>query len=136
MKVDSTPEYIRPEGQVDGGRPALARMEELLPHTFPEISDGFFCNAILKVGIDPTEGESLSLSTAAVLEGVVCKLSVVAVVVEDADAMLLSKVLEGLLGFHGFLGGKFGHQMNVLEPGLVVHEDGGRCVALLGECPL
>jgi hypothetical protein len=63
-------------------------------------------------------------------------LSVVTVVVEDADAVLLGKVLEGLLGFHGFLGGNFGHQMNVFEPGVVVHEDGGRCVALFGECPL
>ncbi len=136
MEVDGTPECIRPEGQVDGGRPALARMQKLLPCTLPEISDGFLCNAILKVGIDPTEGESLSFCTAAVLEGVVCKLSIVAVVVEDVDAMLLGEVFEGLLGFHGFLGGKLGHQMNVLEPGVVVQEDGGCCVALLGECPL
>ncbi len=136
MEVDSTPECIMPEGQVDGGRPALACMEELLPCTLPEISDGFLCNAILEVGIDLTKGESLSFSTAAVLEGIVCKLSVVTVVVEDADAVLLGEVLKGSLGFHGFLGGKFGHQMNVLEPRVVVHKDSDRCVALLGECPL
>ncbi len=136
MEVDGTPEYIRPEGQVDGSRPALARMQKLLPRTLPEISDGFLCNAILEVGIDPTEGELLSFCTAAVLEGVVWKSSVVTVVVEDADALLLGKVLEGLLGIHGFLGGKFGHQMNVLELRVVVHKDGGHCVALLGECPL
>jgi hypothetical protein len=136
VEVDSTPECIRPEGQVDGGRPALVCMEELLPRTLPKISDGFLGNAILEVGIDPTEGKSLSFCTAAVLEGVVCKLSVVAVVVEDADAVLLGKVLEGSLGVHGFLGGELRHQMDVLEPGVVVHEDGGRCVALLGECPL
>ncbi len=57
-------------------------------------------------------------------------------VVEDADTMLLGEEFEGLLGFHGFLGGKLGHQMNVLEPGVVVHKDSGRRVALLGECPL
>ena len=136
MEVDSTPEFIRPEGQVDGGRPALAHMEELLPRTLLEISDGFLCNAILEVGIDPTEGESLSFCTAAVLEGVVCKMSVVAVIVEDADAVLFGEVLEGLLGIHGFLGGELCHQMDVLEPGVVVHKDGGCCVALLGECPL
>ncbi len=78
----------------------------------------------------------LSFVAAAVLEGVVCKTSIVAVVVEDADAMLLGEVLKGLLGIHGFLGGEFRHQMDVLEPGVVVHKDGGRCVALLGECPL
>ncbi len=104
--------------------------------TLPEIFNGFLCNAILEVGIDPTEGESLSFRTAAVLEGVVCKLSVVTVVVEDADAVLLGKVLEGLLGVHGFFGGELCHQMDVLERGVVVHEDGGHCVALLGECPL
>ncbi len=109
MEVDSTPECIRPECLVDGGRPALARMEELLPCTLLEISDGFICNAILEVGIDPPEGELLSFGTAAVLEGIVCKTSVVAVVVEDADAVLLSEVLEGLLGVHGFLGGEL-HQ--------------------------
>jgi hypothetical protein len=136
VEVDSTPECVRSEGQVDGGRPALARMEELLPRTLPEISDGFLCNAILEVGIDPTEGESMFFGAAAVLEGVVCKSSVVAVVVEDADAMLFGEVLEGLLGIHGFLGGKFGHQMDVLEPGVVVYKDGGCCVGLLGECPL
>ncbi len=136
MEVDSTPECIRPEGQAEGSRPALVCMEELLPRTLPKISDGFFCNAILEVGIDPTEGELLSLSTAAILEGVVCKTPVVAVIVEDADTVLLGKVLEGLLGIHGFLEGKLGHQMDVLEPGVVVHKDGGRCVALLGECPL
>ena len=30
----------------------------------------------------------------------VCKLSIVAVVVEDTDAVLLGKVLKGSLGFH------------------------------------
>ncbi len=116
--------------------PALAHMEELLPRTLPEISDVFLCNAILEVGIDPTEGELLFFGTAAVFEGVVCKLSVVAVVVEDADAVLLGKVLKGSLGFHGLLGGELGHQMDVLEPRVVVHKDGGCRVVLLGECLL
>ncbi len=114
----------------------MARIEELLPRTLPEISDGFLCNAILEVGIDPTEDESLSFCIAAVLERVVCKLSVVAMVVEDADAVLLGKVLKGLLGVHGFLGGELHHQIDVLEPGVVVHKDDRRCVAFLGECPL
>ncbi len=136
MEVDRTPECIRPEGQVDGGRPALACIEELLLCTLPKVSDGFLCNAILEVGIDPTRGEMLSFGAAAFLEGVVSKLSIVAVVVEDADAMLHGKVLKGLLSFHGLLGGELGHQMDVLEPRVVVYEDGGRCVALLDECSL
>ncbi len=84
---------------MDGGKPALARMEELLLCTLSEVPDGLFGNAILEVSIDPTEGETLSLCNAAVLEGIVCKLFVVAMVVEDADAVLLGKVLEGLFGF-------------------------------------
>jgi hypothetical protein len=116
MKVDSTPKCIRPEGQVDGGRPALVHMEELLPCTLLEIPDGFLGNAILEVGIDPTKGESLPFGTAAVLEGVVCKSSIVAVVVEYAYAMLLGKVFKGLFGFHGLLEGKLGHEVDILEP--------------------
>jgi hypothetical protein len=46
-------------------------MEELLPCTLSEIPDGFLGNAILEVGVDPTEGELLPFGTAAVLEGVV-----------------------------------------------------------------
>ncbi len=70
MEVNGTPEGIWPKGQVDGGRASLARMEELLPCTLYKVPDGLFCNAILEVGIDPTEGELLPLCTAAVLEGV------------------------------------------------------------------
>ncbi len=50
--------------------------------------------------IDSTEGETLPLCTATVLEGVVCKLSIVTVVVEDMDAVLLGKVLKDLFGFN------------------------------------
>jgi hypothetical protein len=114
MKVDSTSKCIRPEDQVDGGRPALVRMEELLPCTLLEIPDGFLGNAFLEVGVDPTEGESLPFGTAAVLEGVVHKLSVVAVVVEDAYTMLLGKVFKGLFGFHGLLRGKLGHEVDIV----------------------
>ena len=114
MKVDSTPKCIRPESQVDGSRPALARMEELLPCTLSEIPDGFLGNAILEVGVDPTEGESLPFGTAAVLEAVVRKLSVVAVVVEDAYPVLLGEVFKGLFSFHGLLRGKLGHEVDIV----------------------
>ncbi len=116
MQVDSTPEGIWPKGQVYGGRLLLARMEELLPCTLVEVPDGFFCNAILEVGVDPTKDETLPLSTAAVLKGVVCKFSVVAMVVEDADAVLLDKVLKCLFGFDRLFEGKLGHEVNLLQP--------------------
>jgi hypothetical protein len=85
---------------VDGSRPALACMEELLPCTLLEVPDGLFRDAVFEMGVDSTEGETLPLCTAAVLEGIVCKLSIVAVVVEDTDAVLLGKVLKGLFGFN------------------------------------
>ncbi len=100
MEVNGAPEGIWPKGQVDGGRPSLARMEELLPCALLEVPDGLFCDAVLEVGVDPTESEMLPLCTAAVLEGVVCKSSIVTVVVEDTDAVLLNKVLEGLFYFN------------------------------------
>ena len=55
-------------------------------------------NAILKVSIDPTEGELLPCIVACLLEGVVVKTSVFAVVMEDLDSMLCSVLLEGELG--------------------------------------
>ncbi len=115
MRVDGAPEGVWPKGQVNGGRPSLARMEELLPCTLAEVPDGLFCNAVLEVGVDPTEGEPLPLGTAAVLEGGVCKSSVVAIVVEDADAMLFVKVLKGLFGSHCLLRDKLGHKVDVLQ---------------------
>jgi hypothetical protein len=115
VEGNGAPEGIWPKGQVDGGRPLLAHMEELLPCTLSMVPDGFLCNAILEVGIDPTEGELLLLCTAAVFEGVVLESSVVAVVVEDADAVLLGKVFKGLFGFHCFFRGELGHQVDVLQ---------------------
>ncbi len=85
---------------MDGGRPALARVEELLLCTLLEVPDGLFCHAVLEMGTDSTEDEMLPLCTAAVLEGVVCKSSIVAVVVEDTDAVLLGKVLKGSFCFN------------------------------------
>ncbi len=114
--MNGAPEVMWPNGQVDGGQPLLTRMEELLPCTLLKVPDGLFCNAISEVGIDPTEGELLPLCTAAILEGIVCKSSVVAMVVEDADAVLLGKVLKGLFGFNHLFGGKLGHEVDVLQP--------------------
>jgi hypothetical protein len=115
VEVNGVLEGIWPKGQVDGGRQSLAHMEELLPCTFSKVPDGFLCNAILEVGVDPTESELLPLCTAAVLESFVSKSSIVAMVLEDADAVLLSKVFEGLFGFHCFFRGKLDHQVDVLQ---------------------
>ncbi len=56
-------------------------MEQLLPCTFQEVSDGSFSDAVLEVGIYPTEGELLPCFMACLLEGIVVKESVIAMIV-------------------------------------------------------
>jgi hypothetical protein len=56
-------------------------MEQLLPCTCREVSDGSLGNVILEVGIYPTEGELLPCFIACLLEGIVMEPSVVAMVV-------------------------------------------------------
>ncbi len=133
VKVDCIPEGIWPKGQVDGGRPSLLCMEELLPCALTEAVDGLFWNAILEVSVDPTKGKSLPFGTAFVLEGIVCTLSIVAVIVEDADTTLLGKVLECLLGFNDLYWGGLVHQVDVLELGAVINKDCDCSVLFLGE---
>jgi hypothetical protein len=111
-------------------------MEGLLPCVLAEVPDGFICDAILEMGVDPTKGKTLSLSAAAVLEGVVRGPSVVAMVVEDVDTVLLGEVLECMLSFHCFFRGELGHEMDILELRVVVHKDSGCGLAFLGEWSL
>ncbi len=87
----------------------------------------------MEVGVDLAKGKTLSLGAATVLESVVCKLSIVAVVVEDADAMLLSEVFKHKLSFHFFFRGELGHEMDVLELGVMIDKDRGCGVLLLGK---
>jgi hypothetical protein len=108
-------------------------MEELLHCALTEVADGLLCNVALEVGVDPAKGKTLSRCAATVLEGIAHKASIVAVVVEDADAMLLGKVLKRALSFHGLSRGNLGHQVDVLELGVVVDKDRGCGVLLLGE---
>ncbi len=93
-------------------------------------------NAILKVGIDPTEGELLPCIVACLLEGVVVKTFIVAVVMEDLDSMLCSVLLEGKLGSKSFVGLVIELEMDKLKAAEVVNKDGGALVALLGKFAL
>jgi hypothetical protein len=56
-------------------------MEQLLPCAFQEVLDGLLGNAVLEVGIYPTEGELLSCFVACLSEGVVVEAFIVAVIV-------------------------------------------------------
>ncbi len=81
MKVSCILQGIWPQCKVDCLRPAGAHMEQLLPCTFGEVSDGLLGDAILEVGIYPTEGELLPCFMTCLLEGVVMEASIVAMIV-------------------------------------------------------
>ena len=98
--------------------------------------DGLLGNAILKVGIDSTEGELLPCIVACLSEGVVMERTVVAVVMEDLDSMLCSILLDGKLGGKRFVGLVVKLEVNESEAAEVVDKDGGALVVLLGKYAL
>jgi hypothetical protein len=106
-------------------------MEELLPRALADVADSLLCNAILEVGIDTTKGKSLSLCTATLLECIVRKASIFAVVVKDVDAMLLGEVLKHAHSIHRLFRGEHGHQMDVLELRVVVKKTVGAVYCFL-----
>ena len=89
--------------------------------------------AILKVGIDPTEGELLPCVVACLLEGIVMEASVVAVIMEDLDSMFCRVLFEGKLGGECFAGLVAKLEVDKMEVAIVVDKDGGALIALLGE---
>jgi hypothetical protein len=89
---------------VDCLQPVGARVERLLPCAFREVPDGLLGDVILKVGIDPTEGELLPCVVPCLSKGIVMEASVVAVIIEDLDSMFCSILLEGELGGKCFVG--------------------------------
>ncbi len=93
-------------------------------------------DAILKVGIDSTEGELLPCIVACLSEGIVVETSVVAVVMEDLDSMLCSILLKGKLGGKSFVGLVVELEVDKLKAAEVVNKDGGALVALLGKFAL
>ncbi len=64
--------------------------------------DGALGDAILEAGVHATEGELLARVVAGLFECVVGKSTIVAVVMQNSDAMLSSKGLEGAFGGDGF----------------------------------
>jgi hypothetical protein len=79
-------------------------MEQLLARALREIADGALGDAILEMGIHAAEGELLLRVVASLLESVVLKTPVVAVVVEDLHAVFSGECFEGAFGGDGLLG--------------------------------
>jgi hypothetical protein len=83
-------------------QPLSASVQQLLARVLREVADRVLGNAILEVSVYATEGELLGLLVACLLECIVGKLTVVAVVMLNFYAMLGSKGLKGAFGGDGF----------------------------------
>jgi hypothetical protein len=99
-------------------------------------TDGSLGDAILKVGIDSTEGELLPCIMACLSESIVVEMSVVTVVMEDLDSMLCSILLKGKLGSESFVRLVVKLEVDESKVAEVVDKDGGALVALLGKFAL
>ncbi len=108
-------------------------MQDLLLGALREVPDGTLGDSILEMHIDPAEGELLLVLVACLLECIVCKLTIVAMVVCDGYAVLGGESLECFLCFYRFVGQQVLHQMDVSKAGEMVDEDGCGTVPLGGE---
>ncbi len=133
MKVSCISQGIRPKCEVDCLPPSGAHVEQLLACNFREVLDGLLSDAILKVGIYPTEGQLLPCIMVCLLEGVVVEASVVAVVVQNFDSMFCHVLFEGKLGGKCFVGLVVELEVDKSEAGEVADNDGGAFAALLGK---
>ena len=97
-----------------GSRPSVPCMEQLLSCALTEVANGLFHYFILKMSIDAADGNSLICTCTRVLEVIINKSIIVAMVVKNSHAMLFGKVLEGSLGVDCLLRSEMSHQMNVL----------------------
>jgi hypothetical protein len=95
---------VWPQSCVHCRRPSLACMQELLLGALPEVPDGTLGNSILEMRIDPAEGELLLVLVACLLECIVRKSTIVAMVVFDGYVVLGRKSLECFLCFYRFVG--------------------------------
>ncbi len=103
-------------------RPASACVEQLLARALREVPDGALGDPILKMDIEPAEGELLSCFVAGLFEGVVLKAATVAMVVE-----------EGAFGSESFCGRIVDLKVDKAQAAEVVDKDGGAPVAPLGK---
>jgi len=78
----------------------------------------------------------LAAFVACLLEGIVIKSSIVAVIMLDANAVLGGKGLKCFLGSYGLDSRVIDLEMDESQTRVVVHKDGSAPVALLGKCPL
>ncbi len=88
------------------------------------------------MGVHATESKLLVAGLAWLLEGVSSKLSVITVILLDADTMLGCKLLKHLLGKDGLCGRVVKLKVHKTQSGVVVYKNSTVSVLLLCECPL
>jgi hypothetical protein len=97
------------------------------------VLDGSLGDAILEVGIYATKVELLSRIMACLLEGIVMKSPVIAVVVEDLHSIFSHILLKGKLSSECFCRRIVKLEVDKVEAAVVVDKDGGALVVLLGK---
>jgi hypothetical protein len=74
-------------------------VEQLFPCTLAEVPNGLLSDPILEMGVDAAEGaEPLICDRTCSFEVVVGKSTIVAMIMQYLDAVLIGKVLESSLG--------------------------------------
>ena len=108
-------------------------MQQLLARALRQVANRALGNSILEMGVHAAKGELLSRLVACLSEGVVLESAIVAMIVQNFNTVVSGELLEGTLGLDGFVGRKILHQMDKLQAGVMVNEDGGALVAVIGE---
>ncbi len=106
-------------------------MEQLLADALQQVANHLLGNSIWEMDIHTIEGKLLAVGLACLLEGIVSKLSIVIVVVFNADAMLSGNLLKRLLGKDGHCGRVVKLEMHKTQLGVVVHKNGAVSVRFL-----
>ncbi len=135
MEVHGVAQRIWPQSKVDSLGPVSMHMEQLLACALQEIADGLLREAILEVRIYATKGELLSCVMTCLLEGVLVKFLLVAVVVEDFHSVFSRVLLKGKLGNKCLCPQIVDLKVNKAEMAEMVDKHGDALAVLLGEFP-
>jgi hypothetical protein len=111
-------------------------VQQLLTCALQEVMDRALSNSILEMGIHATEGELLAACLACLIESIVCTSSIIAVIMFNFNAVLTCELFECALGLEGLFRRQVQHEMDEPHVRIVVYEDGGTCISLLGKSPL
>ena len=125
-------QFIGPKLQFYGSWSSCFRVVELLPWSLLDIPDSFFYLAILEVSIHSTVGNFLVFLIYWLLEGVVCKSSIVSMVRFDFYPVRPGVSLKHFLCFYRFFWWQSSLQVHGGNITVVIQDDCCRAVTLLG----